>query len=1118
MRSGNDGHSSPPAPPVSVGTALSAAYFRSEGVDVTKICLQYPSKRLLAITLTLLVGGVSAALVAQESSNSPSVSITPGPLITQAVDETHLTVLKGNTHRLARPEFDLGTAPAALPMERMLLVLKRSPEQEYALRKLLDDQQDKHSPNYHKWLTPTEFGKAFGPSDSDMQIVTSWLQSHGFQVGTTKGRTVLEFSGSASQVQEAFHSAIHKYIVNGEQHWANASDPSMPTALTPAVAGVLTLHNFLKTPQLRFSKEKVLAKTRPGKSPALTFSNGEHGLAPLDFAKIYDSPAFTGTPTGSGVTIGVVGRTNLYSVDSPDEDVIDFRSSEIFNITGGTFTVILNGPDPGDLGGGEEAEATLDSTWSGAVAPGANVDFVVSATTNTTDGVDLSEIYIIENNLADVMTESFGSCEAGNSGEEAGVSAMAEQAAAQGISYFVSTGDSGAEGCDDPNSETVATGPVSVNVLASTQFNTAVGGNVFNDTANPSLYWSPTNTSQESALSYIPQDVWNDSCLASSCGGNANISAGGGGASALVSKPSWQSGTGLNIPNDTARDLPDVSLSAAPHDGYVLCLEASCVPNGQGQFLLYLVAGTSASAPSFAGIMALVDDQMATLNPAQGPRQGQAGYVLYSLAASQSADLAHCNGSSTTLPASTCIFHDVTVGNNAVPGEVNYGLANAQYQSGAGYDLATGLGSVNITNLVTAWPTAVFLPTTTALTLNGATTAINVAHGTSVNVGVSVTPNTPPGTPTGDVALIASMTTSSQSVPPTAGFAGGVFTLSSGSVASATTQLPGGSYTVTAHYAGDGMFAPSDSASPGIPVTVTAESSTTTLTGPFTQDQSGQYTVPFTTTPFGSSVFLRADVKGASGTGTPTGTVTFSTTSGTIPNGSSSSLNSQGTASIQSNPFLVNGPTVPFDAGTYTISAAYGGDSSFAASASTQPVTFTVQPGFVAVYGLANVTIATPGGSGTTAVGFIASSNFTTAVSFTCAGLPSEAACTSTAVAGKGPNTIVNATITVTTTAAHLTQLQPNQRPYYFAVILGGGLPLAGIFLLAAPRRRRWSILLGLMLLALLVMVPACGGGGGSKTPTPVQDPGTPVGSYNVTVTATAGSISEQGSFTLTVQ
>src|SRR5271165_347252 len=213
------------------------------------------SLTIVAIFLFIVIGanvlavpGVAqVAISARELNNQGSTS---QGLITHAVDESQLTTLKGNTHPLARPEFDLGTAPASLPMQRMLLVLKRSPEQETALRKLLDDQQDKHSPNYHKWLTPDQFGKQFGPTDTDMETITAWLQAHGFEVGSTKGRTVLEFSGSASQLQEAFHTTIHKYVVNGEQHWANVRDPMIPTALTPAVAGVLTLHNFIKKPAI----------------------------------------------------------------------------------------------------------------------------------------------------------------------------------------------------------------------------------------------------------------------------------------------------------------------------------------------------------------------------------------------------------------------------------------------------------------------------------------------------------------------------------------------------------------------------------------------------------------------------------------------------------------------------------------------------------------------------------------------------------------------------------------------------------------------------------------------------------------------------------------------------
>src|ERR1700680_417214 len=253
-----------------------------------------------------------------QSANWPR-TVSARPLITEAVDEGHLTVLSGNTHRLARPEFDLGTAPASLPMERMLLVLKRSPEQETALRRLLDDQQDKASPNYHKWLTPTKFGKQFGPSDADVRTITSWLQSHGFQVSPTKGRTLIEFSGSASQVQEAFHTPIHKYLVRGEQHWANTGDPQIPAALAPATAGVFTLHDFVKKPQIHVSNDRGTLEIVPGKKPLVTFppQNGQptlNALGPQDYATIYNiNPTYNAGINGNGITIGIVGRSNLFN-------------------------------------------------------------------------------------------------------------------------------------------------------------------------------------------------------------------------------------------------------------------------------------------------------------------------------------------------------------------------------------------------------------------------------------------------------------------------------------------------------------------------------------------------------------------------------------------------------------------------------------------------------------------------------------------------------------------------------------------------------------------------------------------------------------------------------------
>jgi hypothetical protein len=843
------------------------------------------------------------------SSFAAGQQVAPKPLITQTVDESKLVTLKESTHPLARPQLDVGTAPPDMPLKRMLLVLKRNPEQEIAMRKLLDDQQDKLSPTYHKWLTPDEVGRRFGASDQDLQIVTGWLQSHGFEIErVTHGRMLVEFSGTESQLEDALHTQIHKYLVNGEEHWANASDPLIPAALAPAIAGAWSLHDFRKQPNLRISPKLWKTKYLPGKRPdtTLTGSNGQvvHALAPADYATIYNiNPLYLNSEYGQGEHIAVVARSNLFD---NGQDIFNFES--VFDpLCCGGVQIILDGPDPGDLGGGEEVEATLDATWSSAIAPAATVDFVVSASTSTTDGVDLSELYIIDNNLAPVMTESFGSCEAfATQAEALGISMLAEQAAAQGITYMISSGDSGAAGCDDPN-KAPATHGLSVNVLASPQFTIAVGGTEFNEGSNPAKFWNSTNGSGlVSAISYIPENVWNESCA--SCQSPSLFSSGGG-HSALFQKPTWQSGVS-GIPSDTARDLPDLSLTAALHDGYLLCLEGSCIPDAQGFISLFLIGGTSASAPSFAGIMGLVDQQ-------HGP-QGQANYVLYRLAAAEAASLAQCNASSvTTLPASTCVFNDVTGGNNSVPGQTGF-------SAGTGYDLATGLGSVNVNNLVNQWNTISFRATTATL----APGTITGTHGLPASLTVSVAPNNGTGTPTGDVSLQTSSISAPGFVGPFPPVTAGFLSLNNGSISTSVSNLPGGQYTLTAQYAGDPTFAPSPP-SAAINVNIAPENSDTALTL-MTAEASGNL-IPFSGGAFGGFVYLRADISPQSGQGQPTGSVSF------VDNGNSIgtlNLNSQGNTATPDGYFGLS-------AGPHSLIAQYSGDNSFNAS-SSPPASFSI--------------------------------------------------------------------------------------------------------------------------------------------------------------------------------
>src|SRR5208337_2690624 len=665
-----------------------------------------------------------------------------------------------------RPEYDQGAAPDSLPTERMLLVLQRSAEQEAALRKLLDDQQIKSSPNYHMWLTPEQFGQQFGPADADIQAVTDWLTSQGFQVShVAAGRTVIEFSGTAGQVRQAFHTEIHKFVVNGEEHWANASDPQIPAALTPVVAGFASLNNFPKRAMYRrlgtFSKSKTTGVVRP----LFTYPTGapnEYYLAvgPTDFATVYNVlPLWSSGIDGTGQTIAVSEQSDI----NP-KDVADFRTMFGLPTTGNYLQTIYNGPDPGLLSStGDEGEADLDVEWAGAVAKGATVDLVVSEGTETTAGVDLSALYIVDNNLAPIMSESYGACEGfeGNSGI-AFYNTLWEQGAAQGITILIAAGDSGSAGCDDPTTETAARNGLYVDGTATTPFNVAVGGTDFNDFSNAALYWNITNGSgQSSAKSYIPEMTWNDSCAnkgnvagcASGVASNGlDLSAGGGGPSNCatsivvssneiectggIPKPAWQTGPG--VPVDTVRDIPDVSLFAG--DGangsfYIFCeMDANNTAKGasatscdlNAPYLDFLGAGgTSFATPAFAGIMAMV-------NQKTSQRQGNANYVLYPLAAqSNSANNGtYCNSSS--LAGSSCIFYDIQIGYNSVAcvagssvycnsGTNEYGIlvypsgsSTPAWPTTAGYDYATGLGTVNAYNLVQNWKSN-FVGTTTTL-------------------------------------------------------------------------------------------------------------------------------------------------------------------------------------------------------------------------------------------------------------------------------------------------------------------------------------------------------------------------------------------------------------------
>jgi hypothetical protein len=932
----------------------------------------------LCAVLAAMAMAAGTAAPAQLAGAAGSGQAAPRILISQPVDEQQRTVLKGNTHPLARVEFDRGAAPASLPMQRMILVLQRSAEQESALRALLEGQQTKGSPNYRQWLSPDQFGRQFGLADSDLATVVAWLKSHGFQVASiSKGRTAIEFSGTAGQVEEAFHTAIHKYEVNGEQHWANSSDPSIPAALAPALKGVLTLHNFPRHPHSTVQGMPVRAtQGPPAPLPMFTFTSNKetyYGLGPTDFATIYNVlPLWSAGIDGTGQTIAIVGETNIHL-----SDIEAFR--RLFGLPAKDPVVVLNGPDPGVVG--DEPEAVLDVSWSGAVAKNATIDLVVSASTETSLGVDLSALYIVDNDLAPVMSESYGECEAvlGNTGNGF-YNALWQQAAAEGITVVISAGDGGSAGCDNFDSQAVAYDGLAVSGFASTPYNVAVGGTDFDQTAATAPnYWSATNntTTEASALGYIPETTWNQSCAGQGAGqclyssSYLDIVGGSGGPSSCSTqdssgnclsgygKPAWQAGTG--VPEDGVRDLPDVSLFAsAGFNGsfYIICEADAGLFGFTEPCSLYPpsflgIGGTSASAPAFAGIMALVNQKAAAQG--QSARQGNANYVLYNLAAQSGAS---CNSSTAAATGNTCIFYDITKGNNSVPcsaGTPNCGTAaangygvlvdpnnptNPAWETTPGYDLASGLGSVNANNLVNAWSAATFAPTTTTLTN---LSPVSLVHGQPVNVSATVAANSGSGTPTGSVALIAAPAGKSQGVDN--------FPLTGGVASGTTNLLPGGTYNVTAHYSGDSAFGASDSA----PVQVTvgkedSQTSATLLAYPATT--SGVYRT--STISYGTLFFLRSDVTNAAGTPCapspqqtevpcPTGSVSFTNNGKTLDAGSYA-LNTLGYVEDQT---LASEFTA---LGSYAIQSQYSGDSSYNPSTNTLNATVTQAPTILSMY------------------------------------------------------------------------------------------------------------------------------------------------------------------------
>jgi subtilase family serine protease len=683
--------------------------------------------------------------------------------ITEAVDEHNMVTLGGNTRPEANARNDRGPVPDDLSLSHLLLLLKRSPQQESDLEEFINQLQNKTSPNYHHWLTAVQYGEQYGVAQQDIAAVTAWLESYGFVINVVyPSAMVIDFSGTAGQVREAFRTEIHTLEAAGEQHISNMSNPQIPAALAPVVEGIVSLNDFKPHPMYKLKTQ-----------PAYTVSSSEHLIVPADLATIYNlNPLFSIGISGQNQTVVVVEDTDVYNNGA---DWTTFRDTlGLAAFTGGSLTQSHPGNcmDPGV--NSDEGEATLDAEYASAAAPSAAI-VIASCSSTTTFGALLAILNLINTSGMPpaVMSMSYGECEAENGAtQNAAYSSSFQQAASEGVSVFVSSGDEGAASCDAD--ATQATHGIGTSGFATTPYNVAVGGTDFGDTyaGTTANFWNSTNAANYgSATSYIPEIPWNDSCAstliagfegysatygtsgfcnsmtattdnaflstAAGSGGPSGCATGSPSVSGVVSgtcagwgKPAWQSGLFGN-PSDGARDIPDVSLFAAngvwghyyifcwsdpkySSQGAATCSGAPSNWSGAG--------GTSFSSPIMAGIQALV-------NQVQG-RQGNPNPIYYEIAKSEYGPSGNSACDSNNLPLSgrgmitACVFYDVTQGDI----DVNCGLlvvhhvgtayncyldgatngvlssSNSAYQpafgAAPGWDFATGIGSVNAYNLV----------------------------------------------------------------------------------------------------------------------------------------------------------------------------------------------------------------------------------------------------------------------------------------------------------------------------------------------------------------------------------------------------------------------------------
>jgi len=761
------------------------------------------------------------------------------PRIRAEVTSAEQSTLKNSQNPRAQAQLDGGRMAADTRLDGISIVFNRSAAQEADLQALIAAQQNPASPEYHRWLSPEQFAARFGMADVDLSKVQSWLEQEGFSIDSVaRSKNAIHFTGTVRQVESAFHTEMHFYNVEGTRHFAPSTELSVPSAVAPTVLGITNLDDF--RPQSRVLSKKNL-RARPNFTGAgSTNANNEIILfAPGDIATAYDiKPLYNASVNGAGQSITIVGQSAILN-----SDIEAFESASGLAIKDPVPFLVPNTGDSTTQANGDEAESDLDVEWAGAIAPGATINFVYTGSNQTYGAFD-SIVYAVDQKIGTILSTSYGECEADLGGQT--LESTLEQATSQGQTVFAAAGDAGSEDCNNftgTGTLTAAETVIAVDYPASSPNVTGMGGTEISQTNSAYYtvgqgYWlsdSGTSDIVNTVQQYIPEIVWNDDTSQN------GISATGGGASTLFTKPSWQTGV-PGIPSDGHRDVPDLALYGSPnYPGFLFCTSDTSFWNNTQQpiqqgsctngfedttgYNLTAAGGTSFDAPIFSGMLALI-------NQKQGYTTGQGliNPTLYSLASDSAT---YASG-----------FHDITSGNNDCTAGSNWcGSTTTGFSAGVGYDQVTGLGSVDANNLATAWPAAssgtgpTLIATTTTVTASNSTPNVNASDTFTITVTAAT------GTPTGTVNVTVDGGTA---IPETLA-ANGTFVYT-------TSFSTAGSHTILAAYVADSTYAASTgsvtvnvatvSSGKG---TITVASSPTTLT--VAQGSSGSETI--TVTPAG---------------------------------------------------------------------------------------------------------------------------------------------------------------------------------------------------------------------------------------------------------------------------